>query len=607
MPRVSSKHKETAKAFRFRGFDAGLNTDTLPPFLGVKGLSKCKNLKFIIGKDDAGEPIVIAKQRQGTVKISNSALPSSADVEACTYFANQEQYILGTSSKLYYLDGSLDPVEIGDLDGLPTFTEFHNKLIIHDTGVTKAWDGTTFETLNCYHVEESLGTGDNIETQFTGTLDHPPVETSSITITYTDATTKTITDDGAGNLIGDVDAGGNNTITYATGVYDFTCSGAPDDGTSILINYEEDEGAPKSHAGMVRASRLYLCGDSDNSSRHWYSGPNDEDGWDTSSGGGYLDVRPNDGYDLEAILNYFDMVILIKRNSVYKLNDFPGDSTFGIEPLFDKLGTTSYRTAVSDGGITSFLTDGGWATILPTEEFGDLRMSVTLSSPFSTQAVRFANASAYSQYNQHDQQLWLTLYDEDNSVYLPQIFVVSLATGGQLSYYEFEFGHSSYQFVNGMMLIGGSDGNLYRLDDTDTIFEDDSVSYSDNTYIRSAFTDWGLPFNRKHNKMVDVGLDATLGTTANLKLFKDRHYTEFDTIALEAPIGDAEIYSDGQDVEIYDLQNLGISPVGQTDFSFKNRFNYRDIMWEISDINSLHGAEVSGVDFTGAILGDLGD
>lgn len=50
----------------------------------------------------------------------------------------------------------------------------------------------------------------------------------SVSITYTDSTAvaRTITDDGAGNLIGDVDGAGTNTIDYTTGAIELTVSNA---------------------------------------------------------------------------------------------------------------------------------------------------------------------------------------------------------------------------------------------------------------------------------------------------------------------------------------------------------------------------------------------
>ena len=54
----------------------------------------------------------------------------------------------------------------------------------------------------------------------TVTLRDFPVEPRTLSITYTDSTAvaRTVTDDGSGNLIGNVDGSGTNTIVYATGV-----------------------------------------------------------------------------------------------------------------------------------------------------------------------------------------------------------------------------------------------------------------------------------------------------------------------------------------------------------------------------------------------------
>jgi hypothetical protein len=58
-----------------------------------------------------------------------------------------------------------------------------------------------------------LATGDNIETEYTGTVDNPAVLPSTVNITFTDTDPKTIIDDGTGRLTGNVATAWTGTIT----------------------------------------------------------------------------------------------------------------------------------------------------------------------------------------------------------------------------------------------------------------------------------------------------------------------------------------------------------------------------------------------------------
>lgn len=596
MPQTSTKHKDREQVFSFKNFDAGYNQDIAAPFLSVGELSRCKNMKYVKSRDPQGNNIITLKKRQGTEIISNTALVSA--VKACFYYVNQSKYVVATEAKLYYLDASFDPVEIGDISGLPTFTEFHGKLVVHDGGITKAWDGTTFETLSCQYDDEIIETGNGATVDFTGTLANPAVVAGSLTITFTDTTTKTITDNGAGVLTGNV-AADTNTINYTTGGYSFRCDGAPDNSTNITATYKKTNGAPKSKWGFVRASRLYMGGDADNLSRLWYSGANNEYGWDTSSSGGYLDCDPADGYDLTTALNFFDSVLLQKENSLHRLDNFPGDTTFRVEPLIDGIGSVAYRAALIDGELVSFLSNSGWQALASSQRFGDIQKTVQLSQKFSQTCSKYINNMAYSEFNQVDNQLWLTLYDATLSQYMPYIYCINLATGGQLSVYQFAFGHSCYAFVNGEMLIGGEDGHLYRLLASDTRFRDNGVSYAPDTFVRGSFADWNLPFHIKHNKKINACVNAKVGGTATMKIYKDKSYTEFDTTSIIIPSGDALAY-ELQTVKACDMT----APVatGRVDYS-KKRFNYHEIMVEIGDIDGALGFEIYAVDVTSAIIG----
>ena len=77
--------------------------------------------------------------------------------------------------------------------------------------------------------------GDGATKQFTGTIPgattSTPIVPSTVSITDDTGTPQVVTDDGAGALIGDVDGGGTNTISYTTGAFDVTFAAAPPSGT----------------------------------------------------------------------------------------------------------------------------------------------------------------------------------------------------------------------------------------------------------------------------------------------------------------------------------------------------------------------------------------
>ena len=83
--------------------------------------------------------------------------------------------------------------------------------------------------------QELLSTGDGFTTHFTGNLSWLPVR--STTIRITDGP-NTVVDDGNGHLVGNVNAGGTNTINPNTGAYDVTFSSAPASGARIVVDYE---------------------------------------------------------------------------------------------------------------------------------------------------------------------------------------------------------------------------------------------------------------------------------------------------------------------------------------------------------------------------------
>jgi hypothetical protein len=88
---------------------------------------------------------------------------------------------------------------------------------------------------------EEVGTGTGAATNFTGNLTYLPVKPGTVKFTSEDASSNAmeITDDGNGNLIGDVGAG-TNTINYSSGAFNLDFSAAPASGEPVNAAYSYD-------------------------------------------------------------------------------------------------------------------------------------------------------------------------------------------------------------------------------------------------------------------------------------------------------------------------------------------------------------------------------
>ncbi len=90
---------------------------------------------------------------------------------------------------------------------------------------------------------EVLGGGDKDAANrlIVTSLSRVPVASRTVTISYTDTAgvARTITDDGSGSFIGQVDAAGTNTINYLTGAIDVLLLDAQDASTLITVVYSQ--------------------------------------------------------------------------------------------------------------------------------------------------------------------------------------------------------------------------------------------------------------------------------------------------------------------------------------------------------------------------------
>lgn len=88
--------------------------------------------------------------------------------------------------------------------------------------------------------EEQVGTGDGSETNFAGNLTYLPAKPGTVRFTsLASGVEMEVTDDGNGNLIGDIGAG-TNTINYSSGAFDFDFSSAADAMAPVNAAYSYD-------------------------------------------------------------------------------------------------------------------------------------------------------------------------------------------------------------------------------------------------------------------------------------------------------------------------------------------------------------------------------
>jgi len=88
-------------------------------------------------------------------------------------------------------------------------------------------------------LDETIGAGTGSTPTFTGNLVFPSPIPSTLVITAMDVSDNlmTVTDDGSGNLVGDI-AAGTNTIVYTSGAFNVTFNANVKNLTDVLITYE---------------------------------------------------------------------------------------------------------------------------------------------------------------------------------------------------------------------------------------------------------------------------------------------------------------------------------------------------------------------------------
>jgi phage tail sheath protein FI len=154
---------------------------------------------------------------------------------------NVNVLLLNTATNLFDIVETFEEITFTDTTSAQYFPDVLNDLSDLVEVVEPALNQEAPTTLSGEARSQVVAGGDDDggNRQIDATLLDLPVAARSVSITYTDSTavTRIITDDGAGNLLGDVDGAGVNTINYVTGVIDVTVSDPINDNQLVSVVY----------------------------------------------------------------------------------------------------------------------------------------------------------------------------------------------------------------------------------------------------------------------------------------------------------------------------------------------------------------------------------
>ena len=217
----------------------------------IRGYEKSGNIDFMQDLDEDYKRSVMAQMYENTYKWLSGLDESTRTLQVGSF----EKFVFPVLRAVMANLVAADLVTVSPLDA-PTGLVFYFDVIYGSNKGNiargqKMYDVRTGPSTNYHYTdeiveEEPIGTGDAATAQFTGNIGYTPARPSTVIITDG---AQQATDDGNGNLVGDVAAGGNNTISYATGAYDVTFAANVGNGDAVTATYEynseANEGTPE--------------------------------------------------------------------------------------------------------------------------------------------------------------------------------------------------------------------------------------------------------------------------------------------------------------------------------------------------------------------------
>ena len=187
-------------------YDTGALTGVTAALLAASTITETHNTSSVITKASTGDNLEVGAVLGGAVTAGTIDLVDSVTAPTGAGALTFTTTVSPTAGTLFYMDFIRLMVIESDVDGNLT----------GDVGVGVNLADFVLGTVDVELVAAAL-TGETIDASY--------------------QSGQVATDDGLGNLIGDVDAAGTNTVNYTTGDFDITWDSAPPNGTSVLANY----------------------------------------------------------------------------------------------------------------------------------------------------------------------------------------------------------------------------------------------------------------------------------------------------------------------------------------------------------------------------------
>lgn len=192
---------------------------------------------------EAGDPIESDWIRAGTAKMLENIRQLFENMDETTRLVQIGDFQKYAFNMVRALFPSLAAHELASVQPMagPVSIVFFMKFIYNKTKGTAISGQDIIEAPNeSYSSElidsEQIGTGDGATTNFTGALSFTPIRPGTVQLA---TGVLVVTDDGNGNLVGNVGAG-TNTINYNTGAFDVTFSAAPAANDPVASQYSYD-------------------------------------------------------------------------------------------------------------------------------------------------------------------------------------------------------------------------------------------------------------------------------------------------------------------------------------------------------------------------------